>query len=293
MINEISSNETEIRIAAYLMSLYVYKKTGEIGISSLKNDSRMGIDFSEALKYFIKNKLVNYSNEKIEMTSKALPFLYKIFGKYKTLEDAIAAEEKFKKYDTPNYPIHKIPSALWDIDRDATNHKHIQSKNISPKINNLLKQWILKYQRISQTPFDPQLENFIGDESLVKQDKIYTAYRGLFKPASENNDKFKNLKIGNSMRTAGHSWTTDIRIAERFARGYTTVEHPDPRMNEPNWFEPGDIGIIIKGEFKPSEIIADFKYMYSVGYNYIDFPMECEIIVKNTDKSYPIYKIIK
>jgi len=282
ILNEtLNLDEKEIRCAAWLFMLYRYE--GKMEIKSWERDNRMGINFIDAMSILQKKKLVKIDNTTIRYTNitSCVNYLNKIFGKYDNLEDAQDAEEKYKKYNTKDYPISEIPTELFEQQNDDS----ITADTNGWLSGSFLEKWIRVYERYPEKAFSKKLLDYADDYTLKFKDKDYILYRGLY-IRNSGSEKFKNIKIGDKIINKNHSWTTDIRVAEGFAKGSTNW------MDSPK-LSVGDIGIILKHKFENKDILFDLYYMEKVGYNFIDFSSEKEVIVKPTSGKYEVYKIIK
>lgn len=286
LILESISNEQEVRIAAWLFMLE-YSYNQEMKISSWKNDSRMGVGFSEAMETLNKKGLVEMGNEVVKPKPGSKNYLFKIFGKAKDEDEAYEFGEKLKRFDTSKFPISNIPIDIFENEYNLDVKSRKPSDIGHSKYNNLFN-WIKKFQRDSNLSFKSEFLQFKNDEKLIDLNKTYVLYRGLFiSKYNEDFDKFSQLKVGQSIDNKNISWSWSKSSAMKFAKGSTNW------MDQPKWKSGESIAIILQHQFNQDELLCDLYYMDLIGYNFIDFPDEKEVIVFPKNRKCKIIEILK
>ena len=282
-IQELNDNKF-FNIYAWLYFLtYVYAD-GMVE-KSWKNDKRMGeLTFIECAE-ILKNKDLIFNHDGVwncKDQNRCKEILLNIFGKYDNEEDAIEAGKKFKQYDTKDYSISRMPLDMFQKEDRET----MENTNLTQKEYLTLQVWLKKYQREAQGWWN-RLNPYCGLEGdLIRKNFNYTLYRGIFL----DDERFKDLKVGDAVFNKRLSWTLSKGMAERFAFG--NKHWMDRKENIPE----GKIGIILKHKFEPKDILVDMNYAsekHPAFKNMIDWPDEKEVIVKPKSDKYEIIEIFR
>lgn len=293
--------EKVVRCMAWLHMLLVYENNGMWEKDWMK-DNRMGVTFSEAIKYLEKNGFINLyvdtpiSGKQWKITEKGKKELYSFFNPPKTREEWLnyTGNEWLKKYNTKEYPISNTPNDLYDkkYENDVEN-------SIKYTLTNLeyykIRDWWVKYQH-DQIGWWTKLNKYLGlKNDLMPDYNEITLYRGInikcdspYQIGYHLCDKIKNkeLKVGDKVDCNKSSWTIDINVARSFACGKKGLQ--DARA-----MKDYEFGIILKHTFNYKEILIDTDWI--INHKFFKgeqiFPAELEVIVQPKKRQVEIIEL--
>lgn len=174
-------------------------------------------------------------------------------------------------------------------------------KNIKFHDIDIILDWLKVYQRTKVSI--NKVKKYSGNyEDKLIQNKEYKLYRGLFLSNDESSSEYYNLddilKTNKFIdkKSSSISWTTNLKIARRFALGNTNVFDNKTEFNSiDKLFKK--YGIVIEHIFSPSEVILDLEYISENNdylKNYINWPDESEVIINPVKgKSYKVIEVIQ
>jgi hypothetical protein len=144
---------------------------------------------------------------------------------------------------------------------------------------------IKKYERDPNYKYILNLKAYIGLKNILFSNKKYTLYRGLLlNKDSFDIDYYREQGVFES-KNPQISWTTSIRQAESFAKGFTS-HMSQSKLSDYNF------GIVLKYIPSANEILYDFQYMEDEYDIYSSFS-ENEVICIPKTKKFKIIKIVE
>jgi len=279
-INE-NLNDKEVRIMSWLYMFYVYDNNDGMKEKSWENDNRMGVTWSESVKYLNENRFIEFVNDKWKITKKGTDKLFTYFRVPKTRDEWLNLDDSWlEKYNTKQYTISSIPNDLFD--RKFAEDSEVDIKYLLPSSEYYtIIDWWKRYQRGTKGWW-VKMNRYLGLRGDLMPDvDSLILYRGIniknydFCKLKNEVKKVTDIKVGDKILCSKTSWTLLPRVAKSFAQGKKGIgDHRKMMDNE--------IGVIIKNVFSADEILLDghwvdnHKYLREASI----FPSEFEVIVK-------------
>jgi hypothetical protein len=258
------------------MLVYVYDNI--MSDKGWHSDNRIGIKFIDAMNILSDMNLVKKVEDNWIAQSGAREYIKKIFPIHTNRNDA-KKDTTLKAFDTPRYPISRIPYDIFDFE-------YVTNKNIKRQFSGdvylQINKWLARYQRNQYTSIDNKLVKYAGAEG----DLFKTADEYLYRGIVLNKEGNENLKEGDFIFDNRLSWTSDEDIAERFAVGNTSwLGNSTLGLNE--------IGLVLRHKFMPNEIFMDLNWVSETHPEIsVDFSEEHEVIVLPRKRKVEIYRVL-
>lgn len=272
---------------AWLFMSYVYDNNDGMKESNWINDNRMGISFKLAIKYLSENGFVEFINDKWKITKKGIDELFSFFKIPTNRDEWLNYDNSWlKKYDTVQYPISRIPTEIFEREFEkhtSENIKYILEKSEYYDIG----KWWYKYQR-GTIGWWTKMNKYLGLKGDLMPDvDSLILYRGInLKCGSPDNEEYFNkeicigikngeIKKGDKIKCNKSSWSLSSSVAKSFASG-------KKGLSDPISMKDTEIGIVLKNEFKSSEILLDSDWVNNHKFlkDKSVFPSEMEVIIQ-------------
>lgn len=144
---------------------------------------------------------------------------------------------------------------------------------------------IKKYERDPDYKYILNLKDYIGLKNILFPDKKYTLYRGLLLNKDSFDIDYHRKQGVFKSKNPQTSWTTNIKQAESFAKGFTS-HMSQSKLRDYNF------GLVLKYVPSVNEILYDFQYMEDEYDIYSGFS-EDEVICIPKAKKFKIVRIIE